>query len=120
MSEASPDVLLETIQDLDQLLQDPSPVLIFKHSTACPVSARAHGEFVSWLARKGAVPRTALVRVIEERPISLALADRLDVTHQSPQAILVVDGKAVWNASHGWINVESLDANASGGGQASE
>lgn len=94
--------------DLEGVLADPSPVLIFKHSTACPVSAHAHREFQAWLDSDDPKPRTALVRVIEERPLSREIAARLGVTHQSPQAILVADGRAHWHASHSDITHESL------------
>lgn len=115
MDSPAPHVQLRTLDDLDRLLEDATPVLVFKHSTACPVSARAHAEFAKWLAAPGPHPRTALVRVIEERPVSLEIARRLDVAHQSPQAILVVAGRAVWHASHGWVNAGSLAANAKAG-----
>jgi len=106
----APDVSLMTLDDLDALLADPTPVLIFKHSTACPVSTHAHGEFEAWLGAKGATPRTAMVRVIEERPVSNEIASRLGVRHQSPQAILVVEGRPTWDASHDRVNEESLAA----------
>lgn len=51
----------------------------------------------------------AWVRVIEERPLSLALADRVAVPHESPQALLIRDGAAVWNASHRAITAQSLE-----------
>ncbi|BDG59669.1 hypothetical protein caldi_07590 [Caldinitratiruptor microaerophilus] len=50
----------------------------------------------------------ALVRVREERPLSQALAERLKVRHESPQAILVQRGRAVWHASHGAITARAL------------
>ena len=105
---AAPDHQLLSVEDLQQLLADPSPVLIFKHSTACPVSAHAHEELTRFLASDDLRPRTALVRVIEERPVSREIADRLKVTHQSPQAILLRDGAVAWHASHGDITHESL------------
>lgn len=107
---AAPDRTLQTIEDLDRLLADQTPVLIFKHSTACPVSAHAHREFEAWLAAKGPSPRTALVRVIEERPVSNEIARRLGVRHQSPQAILAVAGASTWDASHDRITADALAA----------
>jgi bacillithiol system protein YtxJ len=50
------------------------------------------------------------VRVIEERPVSLALAERAGVNHESPQSMLIKDGHGVWNASHRGITVEALKA----------
>jgi bacillithiol system protein YtxJ len=102
------------LEDLDRVLAGPGPVLLFKHSTACPISAWAHREFRQWLATAASPPPTALVRVIEERPVSNAIAQRLGVGHQSPQAILVVDGRAVWNASHHEITVASLETAVAG------
>jgi bacillithiol system protein YtxJ len=50
------------------------------------------------------------VRVIEERPVSLALAEQVGVPHASPQSLLIKDGHGVWNASHRGITVEALKA----------
>jgi len=51
-----------------------------------------------------------LVRVIEERPVSLGLADRIGLRHESPQAILIKDGKPLWHDSHYRITVDALKA----------
>lgn len=97
-------------EDLDELLSPgrARPVLIFKHSTTCPVSARAHRELQEYLKQGTNGVDVALVRVREERPLSQALAERLQVKHESPQAILVQGGRAVWHASHGNITAERL------------
>lgn len=50
------------------------------------------------------------VRVIEERPISLALSERIGVQHQSPQGLLIKNGKAVWNDSHEQLTAENFKA----------
>lgn len=49
-----------------------------------------------------------MVKVIESRPLSLWLADRLNVNHASPQIMLVKNGVVVWHASHGSIRVQAL------------
>ena len=77
------------------------PVFIFKHSTACPVSASAKQRVDGVLADPPAhCPAVYLVKVIESRAVSNAIADQVGVRHQSPQLILVKDGEAVWDASH--------------------
>jgi bacillithiol system protein YtxJ len=102
---------LKSMADLETLLagSEERPVLVFKHSTTCPVSARAHREWDAFrnLAEAGQVDH-AWVRVIEERPVSLALAEKVQVKHESPQAILIKSGQAVWHASHRGITVDSL------------
>ena len=89
-------------RDLEQLLQrsKTDPVLIFKHSTQCSVSDQAYEEFTRFLENAGDLA-CGVVLVIENRDISNAIAARLGVRHESPQAIVVKDGKPEWNASGG-------------------
>ena len=104
-------VALRSPADLDRLLSGAGdqPVLIFKHSTTCPVSARAHANFQAALqAGELDGARLGLVRVIEERPLSQAIALRFGVTHQSPQLVVVRAGQAVWNASHAALTRQAL------------
>jgi bacillithiol system protein YtxJ len=104
---------LFSLADLDAVLAGSTerPVLLFKHSTTWPVSARAHREWEQFLTAPEAEKVTlAFVRVIEERPVSLALAERAGVNHESPQSMLIKDGHGVWNASHRGITVEALKA----------
>ncbi len=49
-----------------------------------------------------------MVKVIESRPLSLWLAERLQVKHASPQIMIVKNGAVVWHASHGSIRVPTL------------
>lgn len=111
-----PDLQLRGAGDLDALIDRSSreTAVLFKHSTACPISAQAHRELHRFLAgRTGAEPFVALVRVIEERPISQEVARRLGVPHESPQAIVLRGGAAVRTLSHGAITADALrDATA--------
>ena len=43
------------------------------------------------------------------RPVSDAAAERLGLRHETPQAILVRDGKVIWNASHFRITAAHLN-----------
>ena len=46
--------------------------------------------------------------VREDRPLSLAVAERTGVMHESPQVICLVGGKAVSHASHHGVTSEAL------------
>ena len=94
---------LSSPEDFDALLEvsDARPVWILKHSTRCPVSSVAHGEFERHAASAAALTLSALSREI---------AERLGVVHQSPQAILVRGRRVVWSATHGSVTVEALEA----------
>jgi bacillithiol system protein YtxJ len=86
-----------------------TPVLLLKHSTACPVSASVYRRVVDYLQAEGAAaPPCYLVKVIEARPVSNAAAERFGVKHQSPQLLLVHAGKSVWDASHGAIEASAI------------
>ncbi|MDN4595350.1 bacillithiol system redox-active protein YtxJ [Polycladomyces subterraneus] len=85
------------------------PLLLLKHSTQCPISAEAFEAFRTFASTSQAKSvRIGVVTVIEHRPVSNAIAERLQVKHESPQALLIKDGKAVWHASHWNVTQESL------------
>jgi len=83
-----------------------TPVLIFKHSSACSVSARAHDEMAT-LATETDLPVYKVV-VQEARPVSNAIEAALDVRHETPQAILLRDGRPTFHTSHFDVTAETL------------
>ncbi len=100
-----------SINDFENLLaeSDQQPVLLFKHSTRCPVSFAAQDEFHDFVTENdGDALVCAQVDVIRDRQVSNAIASTLDVTHQSPQAIVIFRQIPVWDASHSAITRESL------------
>jgi bacillithiol system protein YtxJ len=96
-------------RDLEQLLErsKTDPVLIFKHSTQCPISTQAYEEFAEFVENANDLV-CGTVLVIENRRLSNAIAERFGVRHESPQAILIKDGQATWHASHWSISSDSL------------
>ena len=96
-------------QDLEQLFErsKTDPVVIFKHSTQCSISIEVYQEFADFTKNAHGLS-CGIVLVIENRRLSNAIAERFGVRHQSPQAILIKDGQAVWHASHWSINSDAL------------
>jgi bacillithiol system protein YtxJ len=82
------------------------PVLLFKHSNACPVSAKADQEMQT-LAAKGTLPVYKLV-VQKSRAVSDAIAEDLDIRHETPQAIVLDDRTATFDTSHFDVTAENL------------
>jgi bacillithiol system protein YtxJ len=78
------------------------PVVIFKHSLTCPISAGAYEEMAEF---DGEV---ALVEVQRARELSAEIENRLGVAHESPQVIVLRNGQVVWNASHFNITAEAV------------
>lgn len=85
------------------------PVLVFKHSTQCPISGVAYRRMAKYLEEAGDdAPPIYFVKVIERRPVSQGIAKKLDVKHESPQLILLKGEKALWSTSHHAITSEAL------------
>jgi bacillithiol system protein YtxJ len=78
------------------------PVVIFKHSLTCPISASAYERMKSY---DGDVD---LVEVQRARPLSDEIAQRLGVRHESPQIIIVRNGQVLWDASHFQITADKV------------
>ena len=78
------------------------PVVIFKHSLTCPISA---GAFERMKSYEGDVD---LVEVQRARPLSDEIAQRLGVRHESPQVIIVRNGQVLWDASHFQITADKV------------
>lgn len=85
--------------------------LVFKHSSRCEISTAAFSEYEAFAAARPDVP-TAWIDVIAERPWSLRVAEKSGVAHESPQALLVRDGRVAWHASHGKITRRALETAA--------
>lgn len=84
------------------------PQLIYKHSHRCSVCFVAKGTLEQASEKILQHADMHFVNVVNSREVSNTIATELDVRHQSPQVILVDDGEAVWHASHGSINEETL------------
>jgi bacillithiol system protein YtxJ len=84
-------------------------VLLYKHSPICGTSRRAEKEVIAFGEAHPEIP-VYLLDVIEQRPLSRELAEKLGVTHESPQAILLGGPSVMWHGSHGEITAEELES----------
>ena len=92
------------VTELEKLIDrsKQGPVVIFKHSLTCPISASA---FERMKGYDGAVD---LVEVQRARALSNEIAERFGVTHESPQIIVVRNGQVLWDGSHFKITSEAV------------
>lgn len=91
---------IQSLADLEQANQQShsQSILIFKHSTRCSISSAALGRM-----QRGWDNQTAPVYyldLIKHRDISNAIAQQYDIEHQSPQVLVIKDGKCIQHASH--------------------
>jgi bacillithiol system protein YtxJ len=85
------------------------PVLLFKHSRTCGISHEALDELQAHVSRWRGHAAYKLITVQSHRGVSDEAAVRLGVRHETPQAILLRDGRPVWKASHFGITADRLD-----------
>lgn len=104
--------MITNVDELEPLIErsHERPVFLFKHSTTCPISGAAHQEYMRFLEDQPGEDEAdyTLLEVQNARPLSNEIAQRTGIKHESPQAILLRDGKPVWNASHWSIKASSL------------
>lgn len=82
--------------------------IIFKDSQSCGISAYAKerlSEGSSLLVEKSEFNYLDLLKY---RTVSNFIADELDITHQSPQIIVIKDKKVVYRDSHHSIQPEKI------------
>ncbi len=85
------------------------PVLIFKHSTTCSISATALNRFErKYNQTEVADLKPYYLDLLAHRPISAEIAHRFGVRHESPQILLIHNGKSVYDASHYDISFAEL------------
>jgi len=97
---------LTELQQLDTIVEESAetPVILFKHSTRCPVSRMALKNFENEYSIKEGSAKPYFLDLIAHRDVSNEIASRFGVTHQSPQVIVVKNGQAVYNESHDAID----------------
>jgi len=102
---------LDTLDKLQAAIDESRirPVLLFKHSTTCGISA---GVFRDVKMVDGEIN---IIVVQTDRAISNEIERQTGVKHQSPQAIVLKDGIPVYHASHYDITVDDINEHLSPG-----
>ena len=81
--------------------------LIFKHSTRCATSSMAKNRL-----ERSAAPVNVqfhFLDLIKHRSISNKIETEFDVSHESPQVLLIKNGKCIYNESHNGISMEEIE-----------
>ena len=95
---------LDTIEKLDELFEQSKekPVVLFKHSITCPISMDAS------MQMSIVDEDVNLIIVQTSRKISNEIESRTNLRHQSPQTIILKDGKPIYHASHYDITADEV------------
>ncbi|MEM6522580.1 MAG: bacillithiol system redox-active protein YtxJ [Bacteroidota bacterium] len=85
------------------------PVMLFKHSTRCPISSMALDRLErSWDDAEVGALKPYIVDLIRYREVSNKVAESFGVAHESPQVIVLKNGEPVYDISHMGINFQDL------------
>jgi len=105
LSLTQPDQLADIVRESHE-----HPVLIFKHSTTCSISATAKAKLErQWpTAELPAGTPLYYLDLLRFRPISAQIAQEFGVQHESPQLLLIQDGKCTYHASHMGIRLADV------------
>ena len=99
---------LTTIAQLDGIQEESRlhPVVIFKHSTTCSISAMAKNR-LEREAEPDGVP-VYYLDLLAYRPISNAIAQQYGIKHESPQILIIHNGSCVYDESHNGVRMDEL------------
>ncbi|CAN5877637.1 bacillithiol system redox-active protein YtxJ [soil metagenome] len=98
----------EQIEELKKESRE-NPVIVFKHSTACSISATAKNRVERQWAEAGLQDvKPYYLDLLSFRSLSNRIAEQFAVTHQSPQLLVIQDEACVYNASHLSINLSEV------------
>ncbi len=101
---AAPFKPVRDVAALDVLLAQSAaaPVVLFNHDRSCPLSlhaARALGQLAGPIA---------VIDVTRQHDLTRAVAARTGVAHESPQVLVVRDGRVAWSAAHFAITADAV------------
>ena len=98
---------MEQFDEIDEISHT-KPVVLFKHSTRCIISRTVLKQFDTEFQFTDDKIAWYLLDLLNYRDLSNEIANRYNVVHQSPQIVVIRNGKAVFNESHDSISVEDL------------
>ena len=101
---------LSGMADLDRALADPKgTIVLYKHSTQCGICDGAIEQIEQFLKDHPAAAEFYYLDLLAHRDVSNEIAQRLGVKHESPQAIVLENGKVAAVINHRAIRVPALE-----------
>jgi len=90
----------EQLKELDNGSMEKTAI-IFKHSTRCGVSMGVKKMLErEWLLKDYELANTYFLDILKCRSISNEIAERYQIEHESPQVLLIKNGKCFYAESH--------------------
>ena len=102
---------IQSAEDIEEIKKasESGRVLIFKHSTRCSISSMALNRLErAWKPAETQGLQPFFLDLIAKRPISAQIADEFGVRHESPQVLVIENGKCIYDNSHMGISYNEL------------
>jgi bacillithiol system protein YtxJ len=99
------------LSDLDRIKNESFEhnVLLFKHSTSCSISLTALNRLErNWKEEDSEKLNPFYLDLLNHRDVSNAIAEIYGIEHQSPQVLVIKDGKCIYTETHYGISYEDL------------
>ena len=112
-SESSEDSIWNSLSSTDEvdellMLSNDRAQVVFKHSNLCGISFFAKKNLDAIRPEKTEGSKFYLIDVTRNRTVSLYLADKLGIRHESPQLFVIRNGEVVWHGSQEMVNSQNL------------
>lgn len=101
---------LESVDQLHNVIKNSNKKtkVIFKHSTRCGISRMALSSFENNYESKDQNVTYYLLDLLSYRDVSNAIAQELNIQHQSPQVVVLKDERVIHTESHHGIDVKKI------------
>ncbi len=102
---------LTSVDQIDKIKEESQqqPIVIFKHSTSCSISATAKSRLERQWSEAGLENvKPYYLDLLSYRPISNQIAASFEVRHESPQLLLIRNGECTSDWSHLGIRLDEI------------
>ncbi|WP_080779149.1 bacillithiol system redox-active protein YtxJ [Chryseobacterium phocaeense] len=101
---------IESEEDLNKAIESSYQhrIAIFKHSTRCFISKTVLNNFEKEIDNLDEKMDLYYLDLLEHRPISNKISEDLGIRHESPQLIIIEDGRVINSASHEDISISHI------------
>jgi len=96
------------VRDITENKSHSTYCVIFKHSTTCSLSAIAKHRMKDLTSASPKDFQFYYLDLLAYRPVSKFIADTYGVTHESPQILIIKNGKCIYDVSHLSINIDCV------------
>lgn len=101
---------VDSVEELEKIIKrsNKKPVFIFKHNSMLQDSEDAYQEYLEFMEETEEDIVCTVINVREDVEVSDAVEELLEVSHDTPQLILLIDEEVVWDDSGDNITLDNI------------